>query len=151
VAKFVTDNLPLPPEADVQAVSNDVLPSWVYPLKLYAYRGNGTTSPLVVLDADNGGIVPPPAYHFVIEVFNNATGMRVGDSCIPNINGCGFIFDNNNTSATTYQAILSRGGIDRASALMNDSRAASWFKCVDSAAPASPTPCVQFTDPLTGH
>ena len=54
----------------------------------------------------------------------------------------------NNPGASTYQAVVSRGGSTLQSALANDSRAASYYKCVDPSAASAPTPCTVTTDPI---
>jgi hypothetical protein len=143
---------------DIQGTSNDVHPSWLNPLKLYAWRPtHGSVA--VSLTTDSGGVTIRDPYK--IEFFRvscspactgGQPGARVGDPCL---GGSGGIAEcshpDGDSSAVTYQAILSQGGADLQTARNNDARAASWFKCVDPSDFLAPTPCIQKTDPLTGH
>jgi len=126
-------------------------PSWLNRLKFYAFRiSSGDSS--VILSTDSGGanIFDP----YKIQFFNVATGALVAAECPggfgKGIPGCGPQPDRN-SSAAAYQAILSQGGSDRNSAIANDIRATSFFKCVDPADASSRTLCMQSEEPVAGQ
>ena len=139
--------------------SDDVFPSWLNPLKLYAYRDPNNLF-VVELQTDREGvsIVAP----WTIEFFKVScspgcfNSFRAGDRLTVNCGSFPASFPTCTVrdiepSAATYQAILSRGGPNVNTARSNDARVASYFKCVDSNDVSSAPSCVIEKDPITGQ
>jgi hypothetical protein len=127
---------------DVQATSSDIQLSWLFPVKLYAFRSGFLPGgpDTVFFFSDSGGTEIFSPYQ--IEIFNKDTGDRVASCAGPQRGGPdrhGIIQCSGattNSSGAMYWAIIAQPSTNLNT--VTDLRTASYYKCVDPSSSSAP-------------